>query len=278
MADVLDTLLKFKKALDEKLINEQHAETLRNRILKITVAKVDAAPATVVTEDPTTRAAKEVRSALAVHIGSIEAPAMGKRFFDAIFLQPPDERVRTETATLLGGTPLKVALTDMFRNTDPGVVPAPLHGQNASAKLARLAAREWLARLLAPYAAWEMSRSNSATNRASAATAVITQISEDDASSVGFTLLSNLNKIVKTTNGKDLIESTVVAPAKTFAEKTKQQERQQESRSPNGKRPRAGDHQPPAGPRGMSCFFCGGAGHRQKECPEYASASQSLKK
>ena len=124
-ADNLDTLAKVKAALEHKLITTEIAEALRRKILQL--AAVIVAPVTTVQqEDPTGRAAKEVRLALQVHIGTADRPAMGQKFYNAVFVTPVDELVRTEIATLLSGTPLRNSLADMFRVTGAGEVPTAL--------------------------------------------------------------------------------------------------------------------------------------------------------
>ena len=318
MADNLDTLSKIKAALDAKLIDEAIAAVLRTKVLKLPmVVTVPAAPvATVTAEDPTTRAAKEIRAALACHIGTMDRPSLGKKFHQATFTQPPDEMVRTETAHLLAGTPLKNTLADAFRTTKAGDVPPILAGADEAGKFARLAAREWLIRLIAPYAAWEMSRSNSLVNRSAAAAAVIVQLSDDDAASVGFTLLSNMQKLIKSGGSG----SSIVAEQPPLKQgqgnqgqgnqsqgnqgKNQGQGNQGKNQGQNGnngqnannnqKRGRDGqngnnnqkngnnnqsnnNNQKNNGSAEQSCFFCGGVGHKQKECSVYATACSAAK-
>ena len=285
-ADNLDTLAKVKAALEHKLITTEIAEALRRKILQL--AAVIVAPVTTVQqEDPTGRAAKEVRLALQVHIGTADRPAMGQKFYNAVFVTPVEELVRTEIATLLSGTPLRNSLADMFRVTGAGEVPTALNGTDATHQLAKKSAREWLIACVAPYAAWEMSRSNGGVNRDVARSAVITQLTDDDAASVGLTLLTNLSKISK--SGTPLI--TEKKPANGNGNSNNgnngngngnngsKGNQGKQNQNQGNKRGRDTGNSNGGGSGGSSgeCFFCGTKGHRQKECTSYAKCMKEAK-
>lgn len=270
MTTALASLEEITKAFNDGLIDGPIANAMKRKILGLAEPQTATTATTVTQEDPTTRAAKEIRAAISSCIGSVGCPRMGKRLYDSTFTQAVDETVRTSTTATLAGSPLQQHFAEVFRLAGADTVPTCLEGSTPSATVARLAAREWLAQVVGPFCAWEMWKSCPSTNRAAASSRIIAQIRDDDANSTGFVLLSNINKIGKQ-SGADGLDNRA-------AEEEQRRKRQRDQQTLTNQHPGRGG----GGGRGGSgggggrgggaseCFFCGISGHRQKDCADYA--------
>jgi hypothetical protein len=207
---------------------------------------------------------------------------MGKKLYDSVFVMAVDEEVRTATQAALAGSPLKTRLAEAFRAAGAEKVPTCLEGTSEVAKVAQLAAREWLAQVVGPYCAWEMWKSCPTTNRMAASRRIIGQIIDDDANSTGFVLLSNINKIGKQ-SGNDTLDDAGKHEEELRRKRQREMQvqinkghhQQQNQRGGFGRGGNGGRGASSTRGRGgqapaMECFFCGEAGHRQRECPTYA--------
>lgn len=278
----LASLAGIKAAFEANLIDAEQKKQLSDKLLGLAPTPVASTAVTqVTTEDPVSKAQKEVRAAIAQHIGTLEKPKMSAKFHAAVFLQCPEEKLRVELGQFLSGSLMKSHLSELFRATTVDTVPTGLDATGPIATLARLATREWLVNIYAPYSAWDMTRnsSNTSISRQAAQQAVIRAATDDDAQGTGSTLLANLAKMsnLQSSSTKTLVGTGEEDPQ----EVTRKREREQATRDRQRETQRMKDKQLSEQQRRFKlnaggggdrrhCHFCGQDGHLQRDCAEYS--------